>query len=216
MDGSDVVLDSGRGGSAEKAAKATRGFLRTRQNASISDVPRVHPGNVGLRCLSPGEGTEMSEINRRTILGGASALAAGALAAPAVRAQGGKPYAGTTINAACFQTTYFEYLKAYFPRVRGEDRHQGQFHHAGLPGLQPAHRPRAVDQGLGLDVVNVTFIYSGRWIGAGWLTNLDNFTKDAKMHAGRLGRRRISSAARNRRCRTPRARPSATPGQPAP
>ena len=30
------------------------------------------------------------------------------------------------------------------------------------------------------------------------------------------GRRRISSAARSRRCRTPRARPSASPGKPAP
>ena len=67
------------------------------------------------------------------------------------------------------------------PAVRGEDRHQGQFQHAGLPGLQPAHRPRAVDQGLGARRhATCTFIYSGRWIGAGWFTNLDNFIKDAK------------------------------------
>ena len=36
-------------------------------------------------------------------------------------------------------------------------------------------------KGSALDVCNVTFIYSGRWIGAGWLTNLDTFTKDSKM-----------------------------------
>ena len=36
-----------------------------------------------------------------------------------------------------------------FPRIRGQDRHQGEFHHAGLPSLQPAHRPRTVDQGFG-------------------------------------------------------------------
>ena len=35
-------------------------------------------------------------------------------------------------------------------------------------------------KGSALDVCNVTFIYSGRWIGAGWFTNLDTFTKDAK------------------------------------
>ena len=49
----------------------------------------------------------MSTLRRRTILGGAL----GTLAAPHVNAQGGKPYAGTTINGSCFQTTYFEYLK---------------------------------------------------------------------------------------------------------
>ena len=54
----------------------------------------------------------MTHLRRRTILGGAL----GTLAAPHVNAQGGKPYAGTTINGSCFQTTYFEYLKNYFPQ----------------------------------------------------------------------------------------------------
>ena len=36
----------------------------------------------------------MTHLGRRTILGGAI----GALAAPAVNAQGGKPFAGTTLN----------------------------------------------------------------------------------------------------------------------
>ena len=57
--------------------------------------------------------------NRRAVLRGgvgAAALASGLLPAPALLAQSGKPYAGTTINASCFQTTYFEYLKNYFPQ----------------------------------------------------------------------------------------------------
>jgi len=56
--------------------------------------------------------------NRRAILrsaGGASVLASGLLAAPPILAQTKSAFAGTTINASCFQTTYFEYLKAYFP-----------------------------------------------------------------------------------------------------
>ena len=59
--------------------------------------------------------------NRRTVLRGgvgAAALASGLLPAPALLAQTNKPYAGTTINASCFQTTYFEYLKNYFPSSR--------------------------------------------------------------------------------------------------
>jgi multiple sugar transport system substrate-binding protein len=54
----------------------------------------------------------MSDLKRRTVLLGT----VGTLAAPAVHAQGGKPYAGTTINASCFQTTYYEYLKTYLPQ----------------------------------------------------------------------------------------------------
>ena len=53
----------------------------------------------------------MSGLKRRAILAGTIAT----VAAPAVHAQGGKPYAGTTLNASCFQTTYFEYLRNYFP-----------------------------------------------------------------------------------------------------
>jgi hypothetical protein len=32
---------------------------------------------------------------------------------------------------------------------------------------------RASTKGSGFDVLNVTFIYTSRWIGAGWLTPLD-------------------------------------------
>ena len=52
-------------------------------------------------------------------------------------------------------------------------------------------------KGSALRRLNVTFIYSGRWIGAGWMTNLDTFAKDAKYtpadwDAGRFRRRRRS------------------------
>src|SRR5260370_16890638 len=33
-------------------------------------------------------------------------------------------------------------------------------------------------KGSGFDVLNVTFIYTSRWIGAGWLTPLDEFIKN--------------------------------------
>ena len=35
-------------------------------------------------------------------------------------------------------------------------------------------------QGSAYDVLNVTFIYSGRWIGAQWFTPLDDFFNDPK------------------------------------
>jgi hypothetical protein len=47
MDGSDVILDVGHGGSAGKTAWTTNGFTGTRQDVSLRNVPRVHQGNVG-------------------------------------------------------------------------------------------------------------------------------------------------------------------------
>ena len=109
-----------------------------------------------------------------------SALASGVLAAPHVNAQGGKPYAGTTINGSCFQTTYFEYLKNYFPQFEEKTGIKVNFNMQAFPVYNQRTDLELSTKGSALDVINCTFIYSGRWIGAGWMTNLDTFTKDAK------------------------------------
>ena len=119
----------------------------------------------------------MGNLNRRTILGGAL----GALAAPAVHAQGGKPFAGTTINGSCFQTTYFEYLKNYFPQFEEKTGIKVNFTMQAFPVYNQRTDLELSTKGSALDVINVTFIYSGRWIGAGWVTPLDSFLKDAKL-----------------------------------
>jgi multiple sugar transport system substrate-binding protein len=118
----------------------------------------------------------MSTLRRRTIMGGAL----GVLAAPHVNAQGGKPYAGTTINASCFQTTYYEYLKTYLPQFEEKTGIKVNFTMQAFPVYNQRTDLELSTKGSALDVINVTFIYSGRWIGAGWVTNLDTFTKDSK------------------------------------
>src|SRR5918994_1672131 len=118
----------------------------------------------------------MTHLRRRTILGGAL----GTLAAPHVNAQGGKPYAGTTINGSCFQTTYFEYLKTYFPQFEERTGIKVNFNMQAFPVYNQRTDLELSTKGSALDVINCTFIYSGRWIGAGWMTNLDTFVKDAK------------------------------------
>ena len=121
--------------------------------------------------------------NRRTVLRGgvgAAALASGLLPAPALLAQTNKPYAGTTINASCFQTTYFEYLKNYFPQFEEKTGIKVAFTMQAFPVYNQRTDLELSTKGSALDVINVTFIYSGRWIGAGWVTNLDSFTKDPK------------------------------------
>ena len=122
----------------------------------------------------------MSTLRRRTILAGALGAPFATLAAPAVHAQGGKPYAGTTINGSCFQTTYFEYLKNYFPQFEEKTGIKVNFTMQAFPVYNQRTDLELSTKGSAIDVCNVTFIYSGRWIGAGWFTNLDTFTKDTK------------------------------------
>ncbi|MEA2802485.1 MAG: multiple sugar transport system substrate-binding protein, partial [Rhodospirillaceae bacterium] len=122
--------------------------------------------------------------NRRTVLRGGvgvASLVSGALAAPALLAQTKSPYAGTTINASCFQTTFFEYLKNYFPQFEEKTGIKVAFTMQAFPVYNQRTDLELSTKGSALDVVNATFIYTGRWIGAGWLTNLDTFTKDPKM-----------------------------------
>ena len=118
----------------------------------------------------------MNRLGRRTILGGAL----GALAAPAVNAQGGKPYAGTTLNCACFQTPYFDYLRTYFPQFEEKTGIKVNFNMQAFPVYNQRTDLELSTKGSALDVINCTFIYSGRWIGAGWFTPLDPFLKDPK------------------------------------
>jgi ABC-type glycerol-3-phosphate transport system substrate-binding protein len=152
----------------------------------------------------------MNRLGRRTILGGAL----GALARTAVNAQGGKPYAGTTLNCACFQTTYFDYLRTYFPQFEEKTGIKVNFNMQAFPVYNQRTDLELSTKGSAIDVCNVTFIYSGRWIGA---AGSPTSTPSPRTGSTRRpnGRRRTSSAARNRRCRTPRARPSAMPGWPA-
>jgi len=117
----------------------------------------------------------MNALKRRTILAGAI----GTLAAPAVHAQG-KPYAGTTINASCFQTTYYDYLRNYFPQFEEKTGIKVNFTMQAFPVYNQRTDLELSTKGSAMDVCNVTFIYSGRWIGAGWMTSLDTFTKDRK------------------------------------
>lgn len=116
-------------------------------------------------------------IDRRRLLAGGGALAIGALAAPPVLGQA-RPFAGQTLNGAAFQSTFFEYLRAYFPEFEERTGARLNFNTQAFPVYNQRTDLELSTRGSALDVVNVTFIYSGRWIGAGWLTNLSEFVND--------------------------------------
>lgn len=123
-----------------------------------------------------------ARIDRRRLLAGGGALAAATLSSPPVFGQA-KPFAGQTLNGAAFQSTFFEYLKTYFPEFEERTGARVNFNTQAFPVYNQRTDLELSTRGSALDVVNVTFIYSGRWIGAGWLTNLSEFVGDANKTA---------------------------------
>jgi multiple sugar transport system substrate-binding protein len=114
-------------------------------------------------------------IGRRTL--GAAALGLGTLAAPGASGQA-RPYAGQTLNIAVFQSTFFEYLRRFFPEFEERTGARVNFNAQAFPVYNQRTDLELSTRGSALDVINVTFIFSGRWIGAQWLTNLSEFVND--------------------------------------
>jgi multiple sugar transport system substrate-binding protein len=114
-------------------------------------------------------------IGRRGALAGA---AAAALHAPAVLGQAKSPYAGTTIRGAAFSQPFHEYLRSYYPEFEDRTGIKVNFDIQAFPVYNQRMDLELSTRGSTYDVVNVTFIYTSRWIGAGWLTDLDQFTSD--------------------------------------
>jgi multiple sugar transport system substrate-binding protein len=117
-------------------------------------------------------------IGRRHLMLGAGALGLGTVAAPPVVGQA-RPFAGQTLNGAAFQSTFFEYLRPLFPEFEERTGARVNFNTQAFPVYNQRTDLELSTRGSALDVINVTFIYSGRWIGAGWLTNLSEFVNDA-------------------------------------
>jgi multiple sugar transport system substrate-binding protein len=116
-------------------------------------------------------------IDRRAFLGGAGATALVAARAPAVLGQA-KPFAGVTINGAAFQHVFHTYLKEYLPDFEAKTGMKVNFTTPGFPVYNQQADLELSTKGSAWDFLNVTFIYSGRWIGAGWFTPLDEFVND--------------------------------------
>jgi multiple sugar transport system substrate-binding protein len=124
-----------------------------------------------------------ASLHRRTLLKGAltgsAALAVG-LRTPAVLGQA-KPFAGVTLQGASFASTFFGYLQNYIPEFEEATGMRVNFETNAFPVFNQRTDLELSTQGSALDVINVTFIYSGRWIGAGWVENLQPYLADANL-----------------------------------
>ena len=111
---------------------------------------------------------------RNFVKGVAAGVTAGfaGLRAPAVLGQA-KPFAGVTINGAAHQHPHHNYLMEYLPEFEARTGMKVNFDTPAFPIYNQRVDLELSTKGGAWDFVSVTFIYSGRWIGAGWLTPLD-------------------------------------------
>ena len=67
------------------------------------------------------------------------------------------------------------------PGIRSADRHEGGSATLGVPVYNQQANLELSSGGSAFDFVNVTFILAARWVAAGLLTNLDEFTGDQNL-----------------------------------
>ena len=94
-------------------------------------------------------------------------------------AQGGrKPFEGTTLNISCWSATYAKLIADYLPEFTERTGIKVNYDTPGFPVYNQRADLELSTKGSAFDVLNVTFIYTSRWIGAGWFTPLDSYLKD--------------------------------------
>ncbi|HEV8308380.1 MAG TPA: extracellular solute-binding protein [Methylomirabilota bacterium] len=121
-------------------------------------------------------------VTRRSILGtGLAAIGAGIAAAPRrapAQAGRGKPFAGTTLNVSAWSGPYPKWLGDYVPEFEEKTGIKVNYETPAFPVYNQRADLELSTKGSAYDVLNLTFIYSSRWIGAGWFTPLNEFLSD--------------------------------------
>jgi multiple sugar transport system substrate-binding protein len=116
---------------------------------------------------------------RRLLQAGAASLAAGALPLPALAQT--KPFAGITLHGASFQHRFFTLLQTYIPEFEERTGMKVDLQLSAFPVYNQQANLELSSGGSAYDFVNVTFILAARWVAAGLLANLDEFTSDPNL-----------------------------------
>ena len=116
---------------------------------------------------------------RQLVLGSAAGLAYGTFGrAPRVLGQA-KPFAGVTLEGQMFDYAPFtEPLRKLIPEFEAKTGAKVNFQTQGFFNYNQRTDLELSTQGRAFDFINVTFIYSGRWIGARWVVDLEEYLKD--------------------------------------
>src|ERR1700741_2895296 len=118
-------------------------------------------------------------VSRRKLLQGSAALGAAAFPMPAI-AQA-KPFAGVTLHGSSFQHHFFTLLQNYIPEFEAQTGMKVDLQLSAFPVYNQQANLELSSGGSAYDFVNVTFILAARWVAAGLLANLDEFTADPNL-----------------------------------
>lgn len=118
------------------------------------------------------------DAGRRRVLRAGAALGAGTLLGAPAFSQGAKKFAGVTLNVSAFSAPYQKLLRQWLPEFEAHTGIRVNFDTPSFPVYNQRVDLELSTKGAGFDVVNVTFIYSSRWINSGWLTPLNGFLDD--------------------------------------
>jgi multiple sugar transport system substrate-binding protein len=126
----------------------------------------------------------MERLSRRRFLGSAVGVAAlTARGAPVTRAwaQPGKPYAGTRIKMAQVAHAYGDGLVVRLPAFEQQSGIKVEIDQMSFPVLNQREDLELASGSGAYDVMQMIFIRSGRWIGAGWAEPLNPFIENAQL-----------------------------------
>ena len=90
-----------------------------------------------------------------------------------------RPFSGVTIRGACFQHHFQTGITELLPEFEKLTGIKVNLELQSFPIYNQRMDLELSTQGSSYDFCNVTFPYSGRWIGSGWIHPLDEFLKDA-------------------------------------
>lgn len=124
----------------------------------------------------------MTDPVRRRLLTAGAALGATAMLPRLGIAQGGaKKYQGVTLNVSTFSAAYPRLLQEWLPEFEELTGARVNYDAPAFPVYNQRADLELSTHGSAYDVVNVTFIYSSRWINSGWLTPLDDYIADPNL-----------------------------------
>src|SRR6201986_4414083 len=116
---------------------------------------------------------------RRLLQAGAGALGASAFPLPSIAQS--KPFAGVTLHGASFQHRFFTLLQTYIPEFEDKTGMKVDLQLSAFPIYNQQANLELSSGGSAYDFCNVTFILAARWVAAGLLANLDEFTSDPNL-----------------------------------
>lgn len=92
-----------------------------------------------------------------------------------------RKYDGVTLNVSTFSTAWPQLIRQWLPEFEALTGAKVQLDTPAFPVYNQRADLELSTRGSAYDVVNVTFIYTSRWINAGWLTPLDEFVANPNL-----------------------------------